>query len=265
MRSTIVIFDSGVGGLSIYQEVARQCPQHNYVFVSDNQAFPYGTKSEAQLIERINAVVQGIDNHFAPDLLVIACNTASTIMLPLLREQYAYPIVGVVPAIKPAGEQSQSRCIGLLATRATIERSYTDNLIREFAADCAVLKVGSNALVKIAERKLQGESPDLGEIERILEPFWMTKNLDVLVLACTHFPLLNKEIESIFKLKNHSLDLIDSGAAIAQRVSSLLGVQTSKKSRIEALVAFTKQVENSALLATLSEFGFSKVQHLVIN
>ena len=154
--SRIVIFDSGVGGLSIYQEVVKKCPNHDYVFVSDNLAFPYGTKPEAELIERVVSVVKVVEEQYKPDLLVVACNTASTIALPSLRSRFNFPIVGVVPAIKPAAKLTKSKVIGLLATPGTIARSYTQSLIDDFAQDCTVVKVGSSKLVGMAEQKICG-------------------------------------------------------------------------------------------------------------
>ena len=123
--SLIAVFDSGVGGLSIYQEIVKQCPDHNYVFISDNLAFPYGTKNEDDLIGRVLTVIDQVDKQYHPDLLVVACNTASTLALPALRQQFKFPIVGVVPAIKPAAKITKSKVIGLLATPGTIARSYT--------------------------------------------------------------------------------------------------------------------------------------------
>ena len=203
--SRIVIFDSGVGGLSIYQEVVKKCPNHYYIFVSDNLAFPYGIKPEVELIERVLSVVKAVEVQYKPDLLIVACNTASTVALPSLRSQFNFPIVGVVPAIKPAAKLSKSKVIGLLATPGTITRSYTQSLIDDFAQDCTVVKVGSSKLVEMAEQKMCGNTPPINEIEQELIPFFNYKNLDCLVLACTHFPLLNKEISLVFKERNYSV------------------------------------------------------------
>lgn len=223
----IAIFDSGVGGLSIYQQVKARLPNFDYVFVSDNLAFPYGEKPERELIERVQHVMLQIIQQFHPDLVVVACNTASTVVLPLLRATHSTPVVGVVPAIKPAALASQTRHIGLLATPATVKRRYTDQLIAEFAADCKITRVGSRELVEVAEQKLRGNPVDLGLIEQILEPFLDAGDCDTLVLACTHFPLLNNEIELIFKARNHPIKLIDSGVGIANRVASLLAEQAA--------------------------------------
>ncbi|MFT5135124.1 MAG: glutamate racemase [Arenicella sp.] len=218
----IAIFDSGVGGLSIYSEVSRRLPRHDFVFVSDNQCYPYGNKAEDWLIERVQQLSQRVVDHCSPDVFVVACNTASTIVLPALRETLAIPVVGVVPAIKPGAKLSNTKHLGLLATPGTIARAYTNDLINEFAPNCSVSKVGSSALVELAEEKLRGKKIDLSILESELEPLLNDKKIDVVVLACTHFPLLNNEIESIFKAHNHSIKLVDSAKGIANRVSSLI-------------------------------------------
>lgn len=218
----IAIFDSGVGGLSIYSEVSRRLPGHEFVFVSDNQSYPYGNKTEDWLIERVQKLSQRVVDRCSPDVFVVACNTASTIVLPALRETLEVPVVGVVPAIKPAAKLSKTKHLGLLATPGTIVRAYTSDLIKEFAADCAVSKVGSSRLVELAEQKLRGKRIDLSVLEAELEPLLDNKKIDVLVLACTHFPLLNNEIQSVFKANNHLIKLVDSAKGIASRVSSLI-------------------------------------------
>lgn len=261
----VVIYDSGVGGLSIYNEVVKQCPGHDYVFVSDNQAFPYGTKAQAVLTDRVMAVVTRIDEHYAPDILVVACNTASTVVLPALRERFSFDIVGVVPAIKPAAKQSQTQHIGVLATPATIARDYTAQLIKQFAADCRVTTVGSSALVEIAEAKLYGRGVEACQIEAILAPFLECDDIDILVLACTHFPLLNKEISNIFKLNNKTVLLLDSAAGIAKRVSNL--IEHTESVTVESglpIAVLTKSINQAAFLDALDNYGFSALEVMTV-
>lgn len=261
---TIAIYDSGVGGLSIFQAVQQRLPQHQYVFVSDNQAFPYGTKSEQALIPRVAQVVNGIIDAYRPDLLVVACNTASTVALPGLRKRWDMPFVGVVPAIKPAAALSQAKCIGVLATPATVQRAYTLQLIDEFAADCRVIRHGSSRLVAIAEQKLRGSPVSLDEIARELKPFLAHPELDVLVFACTHFPLLNKEIESIFQQHSHAAMLLDSRAGIARRVASLLAASNDDaRTTPDNLAVFTRTLPpDNPLLGTLHALGFTRHETL---
>ena len=261
---TVAILDSGVGGLSVYKEIVKKCPGHCYVFVSDNDAFPYGTKTELALIERVQSLVERIVDEFHPDILVIACNTASTVVLPILRDQYSFPIVGVVPAIKPAAKLSKTKKIGLLATPGTIARQYTQSLIDQFAGDCDVVKVGSSELVELAESKLNGDCVSLDPIKQQLRPLLLNKNIDVVVLACTHFPLLNNEIECIFNKEDHIVSLVDSGQAIANRVSVLLEGVMPSESEANSMAVFTEINNSEPLAKYLSEIGLSRLGHLEV-
>ncbi|MFT7526108.1 MAG: glutamate racemase [Arenicella sp.] len=257
----IAIFDSGVGGLSIYSEVSRRLPGHEFVFVSDNQCYPYGNKAEDWLIERVQQLGQRVAERCSPDVFVVACNTASTVVLPALRETLAIPVVGVVPAIKPAAKLSKTKHLGLLATPGTIARAYTNDLIKEFAADCTVSKVGSGRLVELAEQKLRGEKIDLSVLEAELEPLLGDTKIDVLVLACTHFPLLSNEIEVILKVNNNSIKLIDSAKGIANRVSSLIDdinhtAFPTSNFRAKSQAFFTRDIgSQNFLIKQLDKFG----------
>jgi glutamate racemase len=215
----ILVFDSGVGGLSILQEIHRKIPAANLVYACDNQAFPYGTKEEDELVARVDSVLKALFDAVQPDIVVVACNTASTVALPRIRAHFSNPVVGVVPAIKPAAIISRTKVIGLLATPGTVRRDYTRQLIAEFAEGCDFIAVGSSRLVEIAEEKLRGIQPDTNELKTILAPLLENTELDTVVLACTHFPLLKAEIESLAPRLIH---WIDSGEAIARRVHSLI-------------------------------------------
>ena len=268
----IVIFDSGVGGLTIYQSIKQQLPNATYIFVSDNAAFPYGTKSDDDLITRVTTVINNVVDRYNPDLIVIACNTASTIVLPILRNKLEISVIGVVPAIKPAAELTKSKTIGLLATPATINRAYTNELIDEFAADCTVIRVGSSRLVEIAEGHLYGDRLNVSNIETELQPLLLHKKLDTLILACTHFPLLNKEIEYIFKSKNHHAELIDSALGVTNRVMHVLSQIFDKKNNFSkteqsnsgsSFAVFTLDLApTSAFTAKLKQLGFSTIETL---
>jgi glutamate racemase len=261
----ILVFDSGVGGLSIAREIQQQLPANPLIYASDNAFFPYGTKGETELIERVDKVINALLKHHPADILVIACNTASTLALPHLRSRLSLPIVGVVPAIKPAATLSKSGVIGLLATPATIARPYTHELIREYANQCKVISVGSSALVEIAEQKLRGETIELDRIRNITNELLRTdyaKHMDVLVLACTHFPLLKNELAAQLPA---TIQLIDSGEAIARRVKHLLKEQHLELgAKPEHLAIFTKATpEAEQLVDALSDFGF--YQHRFLN
>ncbi len=214
----LLVFDSGVGGLTILDALRARLPAERCVYACDNAAFPYGPKPEDELVERVHAVLDALLAHYAPKLVVVACNTASTVALPRLRSHYRLPIVGVVPAIKPAAQLSRNRIIGLLATPGTVARPYTGQLIRDFAADCRVIRVGSGALVEQAERKLRGEAVDESLLRELLQPF-IDGGADTVVLGCTHFPLLRDELQ---RAAGVPLQWVDSGDAIARRTVHLL-------------------------------------------
>ncbi|MGB8840389.1 MAG: glutamate racemase [Aliidongia sp.] len=218
----IAVFDSGVGGLSVADEIATQLPDAALAYICDNAFFPYGTKEEGELIERVDRVVSQAVAAIRPDLLVVACNTASTVVLPRLRSRLAIPVIGVVPAVKPAAARSSKRIIGLLGTPGTVRRAYTQDLIDRFAADCTVLRVGSTELVEMAEALLAGEAPSLDEVTRVLVPFFdgpAADHPDVIVLACTHFPLLTARLQVAAPA---DVAFIDSGRAVAERARLLL-------------------------------------------
>lgn len=269
----ILIFDSGVGGLSVLKEIQQRLANCQFFYASDNAAFPYGIKPEAELIARVDHVLHQIlakisVNYGDIDIIVVACNTASTLTLPHIRSHFSQPIVGVVPAIKPAAAQSRSKVIGLLATPATIARAYTHQLIKDYAADCQVISVGSSELVQLAELKLRGEAIPISIISQITAPFrepGIAHQLDKLVLACTHFPLLSDEISRCLPA---DVQLIDSGEAIARRVESLLVNHPEKytsKVKLENLALFTKAaVEVELLRPALAQFSLSKLEVLAI-
>jgi glutamate racemase len=221
-----LVFDSGVGGLSVMREIAALLPQLRLTYAADNAAFPYGTKTEAELVARVSAVVGALVETARPDIVVIACNTASTTALAAVRQFLTIPVVGVVPAIKPAAASTQSRVIGLLGTKATVATAYTAALIEQFADGCTVLTHGSPELVEAAERKLQGLPPGDAAIAAAIASLFGQpggERLDTVVLGCTHFPLLRDELAAAAP---HPVTWMDSGAAIARRVGTILGIST---------------------------------------
>lgn len=264
----IVIFDSGVGGLSILQALQSYAPlqlqQHHWIFCSDNAFFPYGTKQAPLLVARVLELLGLLEQQFQPDLIVLACNTASTIALDAAREQLRTPIVGVVPAIKPAAQISNSKTIGLLATPATVVRSYTQQLIEQFASDCRVVRLGSSELVAMAEQLLRNQPFDQTELYKVLAPFRQAiveHNLDTVVLACTHFPLLVHDLmEQLPEIKHW----IDSGEAIARRVHSLISQgDIPPASHADGIALFTRlDASIDDLRPALSKLQLQQVQAL---
>jgi glutamate racemase len=188
----------------------------------DNKYLPYGELETGFLTRRITYILGELINSLAPvDLLVIACNTASTQTLDALREKFDFPIVGVVPAIKPAAELTQTKTIGLLATPATISNDYTASLINRYASNSHVLLYGSSELVRLAEQSFWADHYDQNELGTELGKLNINQNIDYLVLGCTHFPLLSAGLK---KSLGEKIKLLDSGLAIANRVVNLLGI-----------------------------------------
>ena len=222
----IVILDSGSGGLTVFDEISRMMPWLPVVYCADNGGFPYGPKPEQEVTERVCRLLSNLYNRYQPALVVLACNTASTIVLSAVRTLLPIPVVGVVPAIKTAARLSQNRCIGLLATPGTVNRAYTDQLIQDFASDCEVIRVGSTELVHLAEQVFRGESVDPHRFEQILAPFKEAKvQPDHIVLGCTHFPL----VRHMMSICMADVVWVDSGEAIARRVLYILQNQLGTK------------------------------------
>lgn len=220
---TILVFDSGVGGLSVFAEVAKARPDARFVYAADDAAFPYGRLGEAALVARVRQVVGKLIDAHKPDLVVVACNTASTLVLPALRAHFEVPFVGTVPAIKMAAERSTSGVFAVLATPGTVARDYTQDLIRRYAASCDVTLVGSRHLAGLAEAALKGDEVADEAILAEIAPCFVRrggKRTDSVVLACTHYPLL---IERYRALAPWPVTWIDPAPAIARRVTQLIG------------------------------------------
>src|SRR5215207_10347754 len=190
---TILVFDSGLGGLTVFAEVVRARPDARFIYAADDAGFPYGRLSEETLVARVLAVMERLIVRHAPDLVVVACNTASTLVLGPLRQRFGIPFVGTVPAIKPAAQASRSKRITVLATPGTVARDYTRDLVETYASDCRVTLVGSRCLAGFAEAELGGSPVPDGAIAAELAPCFVEDDggrTDVIALACTHYPLL---------------------------------------------------------------------------
>ena len=264
LRPTVLVFDSGVGGLSVYDEVRQLLPDLHYLYAFDNAGFPYGEKSETFIVERVVAIVEAITQRYPLSLVIIACNTASTVSLPALRERFAFPVVGVVPAIKPAARLTRNGVVGLLATRATVRRPYTHELVSQFAGSCNIEMLGSAELVELAEAKLHGEEVALDEVRRIVQPWLrMAEPPDTVVLGCTHFPLLREELQQVLP---EGTRLIDSGAAIARRTVWLLEHEAPQIHSSQQNVAFCTELDGEAvqLSPILQRYGFPLLEKLAL-
>lgn len=263
-RPTVLVFDSGVGGLSVYDEVRQLLPDLHYIYAFDNVAFPYGEKSEEFIVERVVEIVTAVQERYPLALAIIACNTASTVSLPALREKFAFPVVGVVPAIKPAARLTTNGVVGLLATRGTVRRPYTHELVARFASECKIEMLGSAELVELAEAKLHGYPVDLEELRKILRPWLRMKEPpDTVVLGCTHFPLLEEELLQVLP---EGTRLIDSGAAIARRTVWLLEHESPKALSSDENIAFCMGLtpEIAQLTPVLQRYGFPRLEKLAV-
>lgn len=220
---TVLVFDSGLGGLSVLRELVRARPDARYVYAADDAAFPYGAWDEPALIQRIVSVMDALVARIVPDAVVIACGTASTLVLPALRARFSVPFVGTVPAIKPACEGSQTRLISVLATPGTVKRDYTQALIRDFAGSCRVTLVGSARLAPLVEASFAGEAVGDAEFAEELAPAFVREGsarTDTVVLACTHYPLVRERLEKVAPWR---VRWLDPAPAIARRTVSLVG------------------------------------------
>lgn len=254
---TILVFDSGFGGLTVFREVVKARPDADYVYVADDAAFPYGRLAEARLVSRVVEVFDGMIATFRPDLAVIACNTASTLVLPALRARFDIPFVGTVPAIKPAAEASTTRRVSVLATPGTVARDYTRDLVARFAGACDVSLIGAPKLASLAEAKLRGETVPDEAISAEIAPCFINADgraTDHVVLACTHYPLLAGEIA---RLAPWPVTLVDPAPAIARRVTTLIGPADEGRPRgRNSGAVFTGRVpESDAERTALADFG----------
>ncbi|MDF7630894.1 MULTISPECIES: glutamate racemase [Pantoea] len=264
LRPTVLVFDSGVGGLSVYDEVRQLLPDLHYLYAFDNEGFPYGEKTEDFIVERVVAVVEAITKRFPLALVIIACNSASTVSLPALRERFEFPVVGVVPAIKPAARLTRNGVVGLLATRGTVKRPYTHELVAQFARECKIEMLGSAELVELAEAKLHGEGVELSDVRHAVQPWLRMKEPpDTVVLGCTHFPLLRDELQMVLP---EGTRLVDSGAAIARRTVWLLEHEAPHAVSSGQNMAFCTLMDEEAvqLSPVLRRYGFPLLEKLAI-
>ena len=255
---TILVFDSGLGGLTVLREIVKARPDAHYVYVADDAFFPYGHHGEDEIVARVVPLIGELIARHAPDLVVIACNTASTLVMSHLRERYKVPFVGTVPAIKPACARSRTRRVSVLGTRGTVKREYTRALIRDFAQGCDVTLVGSGELASLAEAALSGIEVDDAAISAELAPCFVgdrddpQARTDTVVLACTHYPLL---MDRLMALAPWAVDWIDPAPAIARRVVNLLGPPGTEADLAGAEMIFTSGKPHRLSRALMPFFG----------
>ena len=259
----ILFFDSGVGGLSVLGPARALLPRAPIVYVADNGGFPYGTRSEAEIAARVPALLGRLAERFTPRLIVIACNTASTIALGAVRAALDLPVVGTVPAIRPAALLSTTRAIGILGTDATVRQPYVDDLSARFAADCLVLRHGSARLVALAEARLAGEPTDPADYAAVLAGLLDQPGggrIDTIVLACTHFPLV---ADALAAACPRPIRFVDGGPGIARRIAHLTGGQSWPDVPPPGIALFTAPLNvTKPLRAALAGHGLTEIAFL---
>lgn len=221
--SPILLFDSGVGGLTVLAELRKLMPQAPVIYAADLAGLPYGTKSEAEVAARVCGLLGRMGERYHPRAICIACNTASTIALGMVREVLEVPVIGTVPAIKPAAAMTRTGVIALLGTEATVRQPYVDRLATQFAAGKTLLRHGAPGLVELAEAKLRGQTVDLERVRaELAELLESGAAIDTVVLACTHFPLLESELAQVF---GPGVRFVHGAEGIARRIAAVVDGQ----------------------------------------
>jgi glutamate racemase len=256
----ILIFDSGVGGLTVLAQLRKLLPDAPVIYAADSAGLPYGEKSEAEIAARVCGLLGRMSERYRPRLICIACNTASTIALAMVRDVLEVPVVGTVPAIKPAAAMTRTGVIGLLGTEATIRQAYVDRLEAEFASDKRLLRFAAPDLVNAAEAKLRGRTPDSSAFDRAAQGLRALPHgaeIDTVVLACTHFPLVEAELAEAF---GSGVTFIHGAKGIARRIADLTSGQTFAPAT-PGLALFTGSGDDAKALApALRRHGLERIE-----
>ena len=256
----ILFFDSGVGGLSVLEPTRQLLPTAPIVYAADSAGFPYGTKSEAEIASRVPALLGRLVERFRPRLVVIACNTACTVALDHVRSALDLPVVGTVPAIKPAAEITRTGVIGVLGTLATVRQPYVDRLVEQFASDKIVLRHGTAELVQLAEAKLAGAPLDPTDFGQVLAGLFEQPagdRIDTIVLSSTHFPLVEDELQAA--TGERDLRFVHGGPGIARRIASLTRDQPWPQEPSEGFMIYTGESGDRPLMSALARFGIGEI------
>lgn len=265
MSKHILIFDSGLGGTTILENIHQALPNCHYSYALDNEGFPYSNKSDAYLQQRITAIFTTLIPLVQPDLIVIACNTISTLALTHLRQQFQLPFVGVVPAIKPAAAISTTKVVALLATEATINRDYIEQLSSAHAENCTIIRFGSQRLVEIAEDAIEGKPINTNDIHNEVKRLQQEprfNDIDTVILGCTHFPALKEALQSAWPKKIH---WVDSGEAVARRVEHICHTLPEGKKPQTSTLYLTSLLNADLKLKTVEKFGIRKCHVIKIS
>lgn len=262
LHPVIVMFDSGIGGIYIYKKIKKIFPYINYIYIFDNAAFPYSEKKEKFIINRVLKIINRINHLKMISLLIIACNTAGTIVLPYLRKKFLFPVIGVVPEIKSAVNITSNKIIGLLATHGTIARLYTKRLIEKFKDTCTINMIGSTELVELVEKKILGIYISIQKIKNIIEPWLSMKNYpDTIILGCTHFLFLKKELKKFFSKK---IVFVDSSHSILNYLHHFVKEKNFLNNIYPDIAYSTKKIteKDLKLILFLKHVGFNYIKKL---
>lgn len=264
-KPTILIFDSGVGGLSVYNKVKQMLPYAYYVYLFDNEGFPYGEKSQQFILKRVMNIITAIKQLHHVDLIILACNTVSIISLSYLRKKFICPIIGIVPAIKCATRLTRNGVIGLLVTPTTLKSNYIRNITNQFIKNYQFLQIGTSELVYLAEAKLHGKHVALSTIRTLLDPWLKIPTPpDTIILGCTHFPLLHEELQIILP---NNIHLIDSSNNVAKKATWLINnniIINKVDNNLTKNKAYCLNLTPSVLelYSTLKYYGFNELHQL---
>lgn len=261
-HSPILLFDSGLGGLTVLAALREHLPDAPVIYAADLAGLPYGEKTEAEIAARVAGLLGRMSERFAPRLICIACNTASTIALGMVREVLEVPIVGTVPAIKPAAAITRTGVIGLLGTSATIRQRYVDELEAQFAGGKRLLRYAAPELVGAAELKLRGGTPDPAIFARAAEGLRSQPGgtqIDTVVLACTHFPLVQLELAAAF---GPDVQFIDGAQGIARRIAYLTHGQKFAREGGDFAIITGRGHDLAALSGAFAPYGIAEIRTL---
>lgn len=258
---SILVFDSGIGGLSVFRELRIRLPDKHFIYVTDDAGFPYGNLDESTLVTRVVGLFEQLLSQYKPQVAIVACNTASTLILPALRKKFDTTIVGTVPAIKPAAERTQSGLVSLLGTPGTIKRQYTKELIEVYAKNIKVELVSAKHLAEIAENYLMQQPIDEALLQQEIAPCFVQqghKRTDIVILGCTHYPFLANQMR---RLAPWPVDWIEPAEAIAKHTQKVLSDPSIRAVEVQEpgfdtdLALFTSNKPSLAAVNLMRSFG----------